>query len=71
MAVRDAQNRMGDIWKELNEQWHTTCQYWHDAEQVKFENIYWNDLGQQVTQYLRALDSLDESLRAAEIILGN
>lgn len=71
MAVRDAQNKMSETWQEVSAQWHATCQYWRDAEQQKFEATYWRDLEQETKSYLRALDALGETIRAAEMILQN
>lgn len=71
MAVRDAQNRMTEAWQQVNEQWHTTCQYWRDLEQQKFEATYWRELEQETKDYLRTLEGLSEAIRAAESVLGN
>lgn len=71
MAIRDAENKIVEAWQEVNAQWHTTCQFWRDAEQQKFEATYWRDLEQETQAYSRALQALGETIRAAELILQN
>lgn len=71
MAIHDAQSRVTEVWQQVNDQWHITCQYWRDLEQQKFEATYWRELEQETNDYMRSLEGLAEAIHAAETVLGD
>jgi len=53
-----SRSQLYDAQKTARARWETTSDSWNDSTQVEFEEQIWIPLDQQVSNVLRAVDSL-------------
>ena len=58
MKFGASRSQLYDAQKTARARWETTSDSWNDSTQVEFEEQIWIPLDQQVSNVLRAVDSL-------------
>lgn len=64
--MRDAQEQSHANWRQLQHEWQQAQEGWHDITTACFAAHFWEPLASETKDYLRALNALMETLRAAQ-----
>lgn len=64
--MSDGQEQSHAAWRQLEYEWHRAREGWRDSTTWFFDAQFWEPLTSETSAYLRDLDALMETLRAAQ-----
>ena len=63
--ISDAHDNLRSEWSTIESQWQATRSGWRDGVGDQFEKLFWNEFEENVPQFLRSLDELNDTLERA------
>lgn len=64
-SLSEVHDSLRSEWSALESQWHSTRSQWRDSVADRFEKEFWRAMEEDVPQFLRELEQVDETLNQA------
>jgi hypothetical protein len=64
-SLSEIHDRLRHEWSALESQWHSTREQWDDVVGERFEKEFWHVLDEEIPNFLRDLQQLDDTLDQA------